>query len=619
MRKGISEVVGMILLLVMVIVSAGSFFYWYSSGQDTAQTQTETYQSDVFNQIYSQTSALVKAAYSSNREVNINNFAEYVTQICADEKSINLAAEEIRLEVYEGYGAGTELICGVKDFSGECNSNATTIFGVLGGKSTVNGMYTVSSTDGSTWTTSSISSDYNSYKNFNFTHLGSFTEKGNSTRNPDNLLLMGVGAHKDTGNRKSVLAVLDRTLKGNSYNITDLDENVTVYHSAELVREVVGSHYTLFRGGALTDPLTEQPKEAFITKQNTAYSVPERLVSFGTNGRPIVSAKTTAIQEIVRLSQTQLLVGVTGALSEGGIGFIDETQDLVAGMELNYATAPVCPYDVTTFAQCGITVGPGDCDPTFSGISAMLKVPEFTNSSKTNSNPIFVAVNNLTNGSVKTPSVFWTGEIQDETSLYCINLDSISAPINDYDITEMKYHQNSNQVLLFLKSHIPTPEFIIVGIRDDGGTYTANLVSSPLVTPMDPLTFDAVGDYVYAGGTNRTHATIVRFGINASSGGIANETRVYSDNTYSEVQKLNSYTVCTERQPACITGCNQILKKGDCTLLNVSIEDSSCDLSKYSSGTKFTIKTGIGKYFEKLEIFTKKTGTSTEVNASEVS
>ena len=113
--------------------------------------------------------------------------------------------------------------------------------------------------------------------------------------------------------------------------------------------------------------------------------------------------------------------------------------------------------------------------------------------------------------------------------------------------------------------------------------------------------------------------TITKFNINSGNGNFLSETRVYQDNTYPEVQKLFSYTACTERQPACVTGCNQILKKGDCTLLNISIEDSSCDISKYSPGTKFTVKTANGKYFEKLEIFTKSTGVSSEVNSTEVS
>ena len=91
MRKGVSEVVSIILLIVMVMVAVGSFFYWYSSGQDDAQIQAEMHQTNVFDQINSRTSALIDAAYSVNREVNINNFAEYVTQICADEKSINLS------------------------------------------------------------------------------------------------------------------------------------------------------------------------------------------------------------------------------------------------------------------------------------------------------------------------------------------------------------------------------------------------------------------------------------------------------------------------------------------------------------------------------------------------
>ena len=619
MRKGLAEVISIVLLVVIVVVASGSFYYWFSAGQAEAQIQTETKQTDVFNQINSRTSALIDAAYSTNREVNINTFAEYVTQICADEKSINLAAGEIRLEVYEGYGSGNDLICSVRDFSGECNTNVTTLFGVLGGSSaSLTGMYTVSSTDGTTWTTSLISSEYNAYSLFNFTYLDGFNERGNTTRNPENMLLMGTVA-KPAGSRKAILSVLDRTLKGNSYGITDLDENVTIYHSAEMAREIPGTDLVLYRGGALTDPLLGDPKTAIITKQFAAYDVPELLSGFGSSGRNIERAKVTALQEIVRLGQTQLLIGTTGSLDDGAEPFIDETQVLGLGVEVNYANpGTFCPYDIPSFSQCGITIDPMGCGLTIEGVPAMLHVPEFTNSSKVNSDPIFIAINNLTNGSVKAPAVFWTGQIQEESNIYCVNLDTLEGPMNDFEIVEMKYHQNSNQVLLFLKSQVGI-EFKVVGIRDDGGTYTANLISPTIGTAMDPLTFDAVGDYIYVGGTNRTHATIVKFGINSTVGGITNETRVYQDNTYPEVQKLFSYTACVNRQPACVTGCDQILKKGDCTLLNVSIEDSGCDLSSYGPGTKFTVETAIGRYFEKLEIFTKSTGISSEVNDTEVS
>lgn len=620
MRKGVSEVVSIILLIVMVMVAVGSFFYWYSSGQDDAQIQAEMHQTNVFDQINSRTSALIDAAYSVNREVNINNFAEYVTQICADEKSINLAADELRLEIYEGYGAGTELICAVRDFSGECNTNVTTLFGVLGGSSASStGMYTVSSTDGGNWTTSLISSEYDIYSLFNFTYLDGFNEMGNSTRNPENMLLMGTVA-KPAGSRKAILSVLDRTLQGNSYDIADLDENVTIFHSAEMVIENPGAWSTIFRGGAFTDPLLGDPLAAIITRQFTAYEVPQLLVGFGTGGNSIARSKVTALQEIVRMNQKQLLIGTTGSLNDGAVPFISETQNLITGTDVNYAVPEVkCPYDELSFLACGITIDPLGCSISIEGVPKMLHVPEFTNSSEVGSDPIFIAVNNLTTdvGS-KVPAVFWTGQNQENTELYCIDLMPVGVD-PAYNIVEMKYHQNSNQVVLFLTKRIGAPGFQVIGIRDGGGNYNAELISPPAGFEVNPLTFDFLGDNLYLGGTNGTHGTITKFNIDSSNGNFLSETRVYQDNTYPEVQKLFSYTACTERQPACVTGCNQILKKGDCTLLNISIEDSSCDISKYSPGTKFTVKTANGKYFEKLEIFTKSTGVSSEVNSTEVS
>jgi hypothetical protein len=92
---------------------------------------------------------------------------------------------------------------------------------------------------------------------------------------------------------------------------------------------------------------------------------------------------------------------------------------------------------------------------------------------------------------------------------------------------------------------------------------------------------------------------------------------VYSDGSkYSTVQKLLSYTTCADRKPYCKEGCNKALKKGDCTDLTLSIEDSTCDISKYAPETTFTAKLGIGLFFQNFEIFTKKTGISAEVNAT---
>ena len=265
MKKGVSEVVSIIILIGMVMVVAASFFYWFSSSQDDAQVQTEMHQTNVFDQINSRTSSLIASVYSTNREININNFAEYVTQICADERSIDMAKEDIRLEIDEGYGTGTELICAIRGFPGGCKTNETVIVGALGGSNNTNGIYLVSSTDGTTWTTSSVSSQYDTYTDFNFTHLSGFIEGNNNSLNPENMLLLGVGKHSTTGNRKSVLAILDRTLKGKSYDITDLDEDGTVYYDADVIQDIQGGFYNLFRGGAIIEPLTGEPKQAILT------------------------------------------------------------------------------------------------------------------------------------------------------------------------------------------------------------------------------------------------------------------------------------------------------------------------------------------------------------------
>jgi len=610
MRKGISEVVGLVLLIFMVVVVSSSFYYWYSAGQTDAQIKTELFQADVFDQVVSRTSAIIDAFYDTNREVNINNFAEYTTRLCADEKSIPMDASDIRLELYEGYGSDTDIVCAVSGFDGGCNTNETTLFGVLGGKNKTNGVYIIKSTDGSSWTTSAVNSVYNDYTKFNFTHLDTFIEGNNKSIDPENMILLGVGTHKSTGNRKSVLVIMGKDLSGKSYNITDLDENITVYYDAEMAQESPGEPHRLYRGGAFVDSLTEVPLRAILTKQFAVYDTPERLADFG-NTRSVDNAKTTAIQRIVRLNMTQLLVGVTATLS--GTAFIDETQDLSTGAELNYPTVPVCPYDVVSFATCGVTIDPAVCEITIDGVPVMAHVPEFANSSKTNSAPVFIAVNNLTTESSKVPAILYTGYIQDSSTIFCIDLVGADP---SYEIVEMKYHSTSNRVLVFLKNSIQPAGTQIMGVRDTLGTYTAALISPPTPSKSNPETFDFLDNSIYVGGSDLTNATIERLDFNNAS--ISNISIVYSNSSkYSTVQKLLSYTVCTDRKPYCLKGCNKALKKGDCTDLTLSIEDSSCDLSSFAPETTFTVRLGIGQFFQNLEIFTKKTGVSTEINATE--
>jgi len=244
----------------------------------------------------------------------------------------------------------------------------------------------------------------------------------------------------------------------------------------------------------------------------------------------------------------------------------------------------------------------------------MLYVPEFTNSTKVNSEPIFIGVNNLTNGTHKIPSVLFTGYAQDNTGIHCINLEDAGVDPK-FEIVEMKYHQNSDQVLVFMKD--TTAGMFgtqIIGITDNGGDYAANSISPPIPSEIKPITFDTLGDLVYIGGTNKTHAYIEQMNV---TGGAGIPTKVYVNSTYPEIQKLLSYTACTDRKPYCKTGCSKTLKRGDCTDLVLSIEDSACDLGKYAPETTFTVRLGIGQFFQNLEIFTKKTGVSAEVNATE--
>lgn len=615
MKKGLSNLIAFILVIMMTLTVGASFYFWFSNLSSDSMAASETFTEEVQEQVITRATSIIDQYYKTDNEQNLNNFGEITQTICADDKSVNIDSDEISFELYEGYGSNTELVCSKFGLSCGCESETQKIIGVMGGNNSHQGITLLTSNDGSAWTPKNLDI-YSGYNKFDFNHLGDFVEGGDNCTAPKNLILMGAGRNSELGTRIAISAILNNSLVGNSYNTKGLDDNVTEFF--DITQSPIESgdpKQHLFKGGALVDPLNQQHVEAIITRQFSPYDKPERLLEFGTNGRSISNAAITAVQRIIRNGNNQLLVGVTGNLSAGGVSYIDETQDIVGGIEQNYPVSG-CPYDASSFEACGFDPGQvAACTIEFGGIPAMFYAEEFSGDSNLGSEkPVFIGVNAATVAGKGTPFIFYTGYDSPQTIIYCLDTTSLGMDIR-LNITDITYFDNLSRVAVFLKSNFGTTETEVLFIEHLGPDYIPSLVTLP--TPISIKTFATLGNSIFAGGTDYTNSYIFDLEF-TELGNLISMTQVYTNTSYQSIEQLETFTQCTDRKVYCKEGCDQTLKRGECSDLTLSIEDSDCDISKYGYETDFTSRLNIGNNFQILNVFTKEQKSSIEVNATAI-
>ncbi|MDP6584351.1 MAG: hypothetical protein QF535_06820, partial [Anaerolineales bacterium] len=61
MRRGITPIVGSLLAILMVLTVGAAFFYWFTAGQEDAQSKTEHFQRELAGDIISRASAAIDA------------------------------------------------------------------------------------------------------------------------------------------------------------------------------------------------------------------------------------------------------------------------------------------------------------------------------------------------------------------------------------------------------------------------------------------------------------------------------------------------------------------------------------------------------------------------------
>ena len=610
MRRGITPIVGSLLAILMVLTVGAAFFYWFTAGQEDAQSKTEHFQRELAGDIISRASAAIDAYYTVNREVNINNFAEFKTRIAAGDVEINLDPKDISFQLYRGYQTESDIICALSDFSGGCETDETVLIAALGGSSADEkaGLYFARSTDGSTWSTLNISSAYDIYKNFTFTYLDGFVEGGNNLTEPTNILALGEGIFCEDSpcviETRPVQVIFDQNLKGVHYKVTHSTLAPGVFYDAVTLNDTVS--VALYRSGSTGSTLA--PQDVALVRQFTIYDVPQ-IVYPGPGGLDGLNRITT-IEPILRGAElaTQLIMGVD---NNAGTAYIKETEEIVVGQINPYLT---CPYDLSSFQDCGLTVDIKKCI-SGEGVVNVSEVVDIVSaygfsdlSSKANSYPLFFAVNDFQKDDGSSPAeLFYTSYSSTEsTVISCANLGFTN---EELDINDIKYNPSLNMVHVLMSSGAASiaQAWNVTEISAD--SYIAAQVGGidiPGITSANSIEY--FDNHIYIGGNG---AAIVRY----NNSGF---TEVYSNTTKSSVQEIKVFNKCTVRKPYCKDGCNRIVPPRGELDFTLSIQNSSCDISSYSPGQQFTARISIGKNFQMIQSFEKSTGISSEVNATSI-
>ncbi len=623
MKRGLSNLIAFVLVILMTLTVATAFYYWFTGVHSDAMSASETFTGDIQSQVITQSTSLIDQYYKTDNEKNMNNFGEITQTICAEDKGISLSEDDISFELYEGYGSNQELICSEFGVDCKCDQLNTAIVGVLGGNNTQNGITLISSTDGENWTEKVVTTDFGNYDEFDFSSISTFVEGGNNCTSPINIILHGSarldvdgGLGEIPDNKpKYIGLVVNSSLDGVSYDTAGVDlENVTKYF--DITQSPLESDDTLehlFKGGTLFSPTLGTNLEAIITHQFSIYDRQTRLPAFGTNGRSISNSAVTAIQRIIRNGENQLLIGVTLNDSSGG-SYIDETIDIASGMEKNYPSE--CPYEVTSFDACGYDpTQAAACTIQIDQVADIFYADQFDAMvSLENSKPVFIGVRGRDKAGRGVNSLLYTGYNMTETVIYCLDLNAFGAGY-DYrlNVTDIKYFDNLGTVAAFITSEEGIAKTQVIMIRQEGENLVPVLTDIP--TTVSIKTFAQMGDYLYGGGTDYSDGLIFRYKLD-EEGTIIDITQVYQNTDYLEVQKLETIKYCADRNVYCVDGCNKVLKRGECSDLTLSLENSDCDISKYSYETDFTSRLNVGNDLQILNVFTKKQKSSKEINST---
>jgi len=149
----------------------------------------------------------------------------------------------------------------------------------------------------------------------------------------------------------------------------------------------------------------------------------------------------------------------------------------------------------------------------------------------------------------------------------------------------------------------------VYNLTVDLSTAAVSTVNSDTLSGFYGKTMAMKGGVLYVGGNFGSDARIYKYSGNSFDGSYS-----FKSTSYKYVEQLTSFTDITNKKPYCSSGCDQTLSRGECAELVLKLENTDCDISSYNQGESFTMRLNIGRYFQDLQIFTKKGFDSDEVN-----
>ena len=771
MKRGLSNLVAFVIVIMMTLTVAASFYYWISDTQSEAMGTTEAFTEDLQTQVLSRAESLIDLYYKTDKEKNINNFGEVRQTICAEDRKLNTAESEISMELYRGYGSDLELVCAVNDFDGSVVTSTDYIFGVLGGRtSSQTGITGIKCSDTTCedvdWTSMSVSNEFASHSNFSFYVLESFVEGGDHIDEPRNLLLMGQGYNGSQFD--PIILILNSSFGGKRYDLfpggyLGGSSSYPEYPGAirdfwqEQGANLDGFEYFTRVGGqqiaencqnhpdwthGICDPPwyldccdSANQYEGIVASFEKSYNGPE-------SGTYIISnmniTEITSVTKIIRDSVDKLLIGgfITPSVTPP-FDTVGKLYELTAGPPPAYTAYSDCPYDSSTFSSVlGITIdvpsckndadyelfdepidmvrhgdnvligvnslnystsGPAgpctglgkyddgtycwvqgtegdDCDTTC-GAATSSCVGTGTGPTQTwndtfpscpvlggigfsctlgpgcdlDGNPRMPGVqgtgyvyggdpaavgpvvcwvrdilntdcrdrepstsracactrSDFTSSTSEIPWFLYTPYNTSSTTFYVPAFASVSATdLDNYNLTDIL--SDGSQVYLLMANSSETK---VYNLTVDLSTAAVSTVNSDTLSGFYGKTMAMKGGVLYVGGNFGSDARIYKYSGNSFDGSYS-----FKSTSYKYVEQLTSFTDITNKKPYCSSGCDQTLSRGECAELVLKLENTDCDISSYNQGESFTMRLNIGRYFQDLQIFTKKGFDSDEVN-----
>ena len=754
MKRGLSNLVAFVIVIMMTLTVAASFYYWVSGTQSEAMGTTEAFTEDLQTQVLRRAESIIDLYYKTDKEKNINNFGEVRQTICAEDRSLNTAEADISMELYRGYGSDLELICAVNDFDGSVVTSTDYVFGVLGGRtSSQTGITGIKCSDTTCeevdWTSMSVSNEFASYSNFSFYVLESFVEGGDHIDEPRNLLLMGQGYNGSQFD--SIILILNSSFEGKRYDLFPggyLGGSSSNPEYPGAIRDFwqeqganLGSfeYFTRVGGQQIAGNCQNHPDwthgicdppwyldccdsanqyEGIVASFEKSYSGPE-------GGTYIISnmniTEITSITKIIRNSIDKYLIGGFITLNvTPPFDTVGKLYELTAGPPPAYTAYSSCPYDSSTFSSVlGITIDVPSCkndadyelfdepidmvrhgDNVLIGVNGLnyssggMTCPGYDDgtycwvlggvsescdvactdpsvgstcvgegAATWNDDSSCTVSNNSAFGSTCTScNIFGDTTLPGTNGNLCYARDTLMAPTTDCGLGPMGpikqrtcacdnsvFKSSTSEIPWFLYTAYNTssttfyvPAFGSVSASDldnynltdilsdgsqvyllmanssetkvynltvDLSTAVVSTVNSDTLSGFYGKTMAMKGGVLYVGGNVGTDARIYKYSANSFDGSYS-----FKSTSYKYVEQLTNFTEITNKKPYCSSGCDQTLSRGECAELVFKLENTDCDISSYNQGESFTMRLNIGRYFQDLQIFTKKGFDSDEVN-----